>query len=392
MFRKLVANLSFSPALIHEVGFYAHRLKKEEVTRQLTVLFMIMALIVQSLAIFSPPESANASSKQDLLLGGVSSKEDFLTRYKANEANIKDIFTAAGITSEDIEAVEPGTVHSKDNNLVMSRLSQFAGNKDEAIFTYTKSETGQNASTYISPLRFWDTGEVAKEFGTSYQAWIGKSDQLGWFAVLKQSGNIVTKTLPTSAFNSVSALKQNISAINLTQGGTADKQAADAGDRIIYTIAAQNDNSAQQLAPLAVDLSDILEYAVLIDNGAGSYDEKSKILSWPPVSIRTGEIERRTFVVQLYDPLPSMAKGSSNNMSYDCVLSSSYGTTSEIRVNCPSAKNVEATVGILPTIGKTGNIIFGTIITLIVIFFYLRTRQLKEEIRLIRHNLNQGAL
>ena len=71
MFRKLVSNLAFSPALITQVGFYARRLRQEEITRRLTVLFVVLAVVVQSLAVFSPPESANASSEQDLIRGGV---------------------------------------------------------------------------------------------------------------------------------------------------------------------------------------------------------------------------------------------------------------------------------------------------------------------------------
>jgi uncharacterized repeat protein (TIGR01451 family) len=393
MFRKLVSNLSFSPALIHEVGFYAYRLRKEGATRQLTVVFMIMALIVQSLAVFSPPESANASSKQDLLLGGVTSKEDLITRYNANESNIKDIFTTAGITSENIEQMKSGTISSKDNNLVMGRLSHFTGNDSEATFTYTKSDSGAMASTYMSPLKLWDTGEVSKELGTQYEGWVGQSAELGWFAILKQSANLVTKTLPKAAFSATSPLKQEVSTINLSRGGVAANTVlAKPGDRISYTIAATNSGSTSHLAPLAITLDDVLEYATIIDNGAGTFDEKAHVLSWPPVTIDASGTERRTFVIQLLDPLPATAHGSSNSMSYDCVLSSSYGSSSEIRVDCPSEKDLEATVGLMPTINMTGNAIFALVITSIVLFFYFRTKQLKEEIRLIRHNLNEGAL
>ena len=54
MFRKIVSNLPFSPALVGQLGFYAKRLKKEETTRRLGLIFIALALVVQSLAVFQP--------------------------------------------------------------------------------------------------------------------------------------------------------------------------------------------------------------------------------------------------------------------------------------------------------------------------------------------------
>jgi hypothetical protein len=62
MFRKIVSNLPFSPALVGQLSFYAKRLRKEETTRRMGLIFTALALVVQSLAVFSPPEAANAST------------------------------------------------------------------------------------------------------------------------------------------------------------------------------------------------------------------------------------------------------------------------------------------------------------------------------------------
>lgn len=392
MFRKLVANLSFSPALIHEVGFYARRLRKEETTRRLTILFVVLALIVQSLAVFSPPESANASSEQDLIRGGVASKSDFLARYDDNEANIKDIFSTAGITRSEIERAEETTVSSREDLFVMGRFAQFGSAQGEAPFTYTKSDSGDAATTYMAPLRLWDTNEAARYNGTSYQAWVGQSAKLGWFAILKNCGNLATKVLPETTKKASSA-KETITAINLTQNSApADTVIAQAGDRISYTIKSENSSPTTQVVPLAVSLADVLEYSRLIDNGGGLIDDQTKTLSWPPVKLASGLSQQRTYVVQLLDPIPATPAGTSNSTSYDCVMSSSFGTGNTIRVDCPPVKNVETVVGIFPTIGIFGNLMFAIIIAGFSLYFYLRTRQLKSEIRLIRHNLNAGAL
>ena len=55
MFRRIFSNLSFSPALVGQLGFYAKRLRREEATRRLGLVFTALALVVQSLAVFSPP-------------------------------------------------------------------------------------------------------------------------------------------------------------------------------------------------------------------------------------------------------------------------------------------------------------------------------------------------
>lgn len=65
MFKKIVSNLPFSPALVGQLGFYTKRLRKEETARQLCLIFVILTFIVQLLVVFQPPESANSSGPKD---------------------------------------------------------------------------------------------------------------------------------------------------------------------------------------------------------------------------------------------------------------------------------------------------------------------------------------
>src|SRR3954471_16117242 len=84
MFRKIVSNLAFSPALVGQLGFYAKRLRKEEATRRIGLIFTALALVVQSFAILSPPESANAASGNNVIYGGIRDKNDLLSMYDQN--------------------------------------------------------------------------------------------------------------------------------------------------------------------------------------------------------------------------------------------------------------------------------------------------------------------
>ena len=103
MFRKIVSNLAFSPALVGQLGFYAKRLRKEEATRRVGLVFTALALVVQSFAVFSPPEAANASSGNDMISGGYSNISTYLANYDRNTNNIKDLFTSLGISRQNIQ-------------------------------------------------------------------------------------------------------------------------------------------------------------------------------------------------------------------------------------------------------------------------------------------------
>src|ERR1043165_5005513 len=71
MFRKLVSNLPYSAALVGQLGFYARRLRREEVTRRLGLIFTVLAMVVQSFALVQPPEAANAAGVRDCSINSI---------------------------------------------------------------------------------------------------------------------------------------------------------------------------------------------------------------------------------------------------------------------------------------------------------------------------------
>ena len=71
MFKKIVSRISFSPALVAQLGFYAKRLRKERATRRLGLIFVALALVVQSMAVFQAPEPANAAHTSNMVEGGL---------------------------------------------------------------------------------------------------------------------------------------------------------------------------------------------------------------------------------------------------------------------------------------------------------------------------------
>ncbi len=195
MFRKLISNVTFSPALIGQLGFYAKRLRKEEATRKFGLIFTALALIVQSFVVFSPPEPANAASDRDFIKGGVSSVEDFLRYYDKNDRNLKDMMTYIGITRSEIASAKKTNINSKDGWLSWGRTSPFSTSQGNVSHTYQKTGGG-TGKMHSKPLNLWDSTSYTKKNGSTYVVFMGTSKKIGQFVIMAICGNAATKKLP----------------------------------------------------------------------------------------------------------------------------------------------------------------------------------------------------
>ena len=439
MFRKIVSNLPFSPALVGQLGFYAKRLKNEEVTRKLGLVFIVLALIVQSLAVFQPSESANASSSNDMVTGGISSISDYLVAYDSNTKNIKDVMNYVGVTREEIASAKYEEFKVGDR-LSWGFVSHFSYDQGERQYNITDAGGQQVTTAYSRPLKLWGDYYV--------KGWVGYSKKMGWFGIMRACGNLVTETAPIvpvvtktpevyvptpvvttpvtetpivepkCAVNPAilandsnckscpgnetiwindSTCKPNIIkskvATNASQGFVeASTVTANAGDHISYTLIVENTGLSSDSVKLQDNLTDVLEYSVLIDNGGGTFDKETNTLSWPDITLGSKDKQTRTFTVRLLETIPSTAQGSSNLTSYDCMITNTFGNSINIKVSCPTVKVVEQVATELPTTGPSENMIFSGIVLAVITYFYARTRQIKKEIRLIRRDTSAGTI
>jgi len=198
MFRKIVSNLAYSPALVGQLGFYARRLRKEEATRRVGLIFTALALVVQSFAIFTPPESANAASGNNVIYGGFSNKQQFMSMYDQNHdgaghRDLKQIYAQFGITRADIEKAQWGSFNSRDMNLAIKSVGRS---------TYSWQRTpikiaDTNTTVYESQLYKFDSTAYTKQNGSTYRAIIGKrAVDNQWFAIMADCGNPAYTTPP----------------------------------------------------------------------------------------------------------------------------------------------------------------------------------------------------
>lgn len=183
---------------------------------------------------------------------------------------------------------------------------------------------------------------------------------------------------------------------NLTQGGAdASTVIANPGDKISYTITAENHGQADQAIDMTEQLRDVLQYSTLMDSGGGTFVSTSdaQTLSWPSVAVKHGQKQSRTFVTQVANPIPATNTGASDGSSYDCIMTNTFGNTVNTRVQCPIEKTVvEQTVNSLPHTGPGENMIFAGSVLAVVVYFYARSRQLGKEVRLIRRDVHAGTI
>jgi len=395
MFRKIVSQLSFSPAIVGQLGFYAKRLRKEQVTRRLGLVFVALALIVQSLVVFQPPESANASNPSDFIPGGLGVGQSadygkFISAYDSNTWNIKDIMRSVGITRDEIVAAKYGTWRTPG-----------------AISWGREPRTGEVGSIRITNEGGTDIGAIHGRpmtyinGDTDINGFIGYSKHVGWFAIMNDCGNLVTKNIPPPVKPPVTPptpekpakLELSKTGKNVSQGNVnATTVAAKENDRITFTITVKNTGGREGKASFLDHLGDVLEYSTLTDKGGGTFNTDKKTLSWPEIAIPAGGQESRTYAVTMLSSIPATPKGQSDPSSYDCVMENVFGNGLRIPVVCAPPKVVESIVTELPKTGPTENMIFAGVTLAVVAFFYLRSKQLNKEVRLIRRDLNSGTL
>lgn len=197
MFRKLVSGLPFSPALVSSLGFYATRLRKEEATRRLGLIFTALALVVQSFAVFSPPEPANAASSNDIVYGGVKTLADVLAVYDDPTKDFKKILTYNGITRAELAAAKDTTINSQEYGKGDNAWISWGRN---SRFSAAQGEVKHNIDgtiVYSRPLWRFDTTDWTSVHGSTYEVFRGTSKSLGVFAIMKDCGNLAATKLPT---------------------------------------------------------------------------------------------------------------------------------------------------------------------------------------------------
>jgi len=197
-------------------------------------------------------------------------------------------------------------------------------------------------------------------------------------------------------YDKLACLVYNKKSTNYTQNKSdANNTTAKADDVIIYTLIAKNSGEAViKNYVMKENLSDVLEYADIIDLNGGKLNTK-KTITWPASNIKPSEVLSRTIKVKVKNPVPqtpspcasSTAVPCPKTMSFDLTMTNTFhGKTINIKLPSSVPKTTEiVTTTTLPNTGPGFSLVVGFSFTTIIGYFFARSRLLAKELDIVRN-------
>lgn len=191
MINRLISSLPFNPSLLSELSIYARKLKNEQPVRRLGFILILLGLVVQFIAAGTPLQKSLAASDNDLVKGGLQTKQDIINAWVNPHNNLAEIYQRFGISKQDIQNLpdQPNaTITSTESNywsvgrspLTSSSNTNQYQDQDIAIKT-------EGPIVYMQPLKAWDNNGQS-----TYKAFKGNKTSTGEaFWILANSGDYV---------------------------------------------------------------------------------------------------------------------------------------------------------------------------------------------------------
>lgn len=181
-------------------------------------------------------------------------------------------------------------------------------------------------------------------------------------------------------------LQYKKTAANRTQRlDDANGTTAQAGDVIVYTLQTTNRGKVTVRDYVVNEnISDILDYAVVVDMHGGVKDENN-VVSWPKRNIAAGQSLVQTLTVKIKDPIPDTPISASDEAHYDMVMTNVYGNAVNIKLPPSLIKTTEVAVTKeLPNTGPGTSLAVVASITLLMAYFFARNKLFVKELDIVR--------
>lgn len=161
MFKKLLSNLPFNPSLLGQVNFYTQRLKKETFVRGVGLVTLALALVIQTFAVISPPQSSLAESTNDIIRGGFTSRDQAVLYCLDGNKDIHFVFEYYGLTCDIIANAQTVYIKSSSDDYHSLGRNPAANpsprnNKNWAV--YQVAVPGVSDPLWMKDLQYWDSG------------------------------------------------------------------------------------------------------------------------------------------------------------------------------------------------------------------------------------------
>ena len=200
-------------------------------------------------------------------------------------------------------------------------------------------------------------------------------------SIPKSSPECKPCTASTSSADSLACVAVHKSASNQTQNvADANNTTAQLGDVILYTLYAQNNGKATVPAFLMQEnLSDVLDYADVVDLHGGTIDNATGEVSWPTSDIKAGVTLTHQITVKVKSPIPQTPSSTSDPAHFDLIMTNVYGNTININVPGSPVKTVETQTTTLVNTGPGTSLFAAAAIVILAGYFYARSRLLAKE-------------
>ena len=370
MFKKVVSQIGFSPASVEQLAKFAHSVRRRQRLHGWAT-FAIAGLILALIAVALMPHHHTATpTANDLIPGGVLSVDDAVEAFDHNTNNFRNVADLLDISRSDLSSI---------NQQNCSRLDDLTLFKTGALAYSTPDGSSQYSYLLADGSPFY-----LREIKTTDQddGWCGTTESGQNFILSAVDGNISTSELPGhSTMESEFSLSQEVDARLLKTGQIAT-----------WTLTVSNQTDRTVSEPVWLSVGDLAEYANIIsvsDDGLMS-NNQSHIL-WPNISLASGESYQLNIVAQAPQVFDETAQQTHNLNAYDCRITTVFGSSSTVAVDCSLIKQAESAVHRLPSASPIASLIIFMIMLIANIVTYLSLRTQSRELRLIRRQMNTGS-
>jgi uncharacterized repeat protein (TIGR01451 family) len=236
MFKKLLSNLPFNPSLIHQVSFYAKRVHREESIRRVGLIFVVLAMVVQFMAVVSPTQASLDQSNNDIIPGGFTAKDQAYQHCVQNNYDFATIIKSYGIVCDNINAASTQSLRSTDYNNQLYSLGRLPYNKLGEVPYRVEGIAGD---FYMRPLSSWDSAGAS-----TYTALAGHNIFSVPFFILFNCGNLVIIGKPAPPPSTAVTPKPEIVNKTTIPGMPAAGSQVKPGDLIGYRVFFRNSGNA----------------------------------------------------------------------------------------------------------------------------------------------------
>lgn len=206
--------------------------------------------------------------------------------------------------------------------------------------------------------------------------------------------NTVVSETTSTVCNTVSLIKLQKTAKYVNRPENPQESPANAGDEIEYTLTTTNQASTVASAYVVTeDLTDVLMYADVTDNGGG-VPTGTKLI-WAPQDIPAGQSITNKFKVKVKAEIPNNEASSTDPSGYDYNMFNIYGNEVNIKINKPLIQKI---VDVATSLPETGAAQYALVVLFlgISVYFFVRNKQLTSELAAAtveyQHQASAGAV